>query len=227
MAKESFKWKSLFLNDVESNQVPDTVEQPKTQSKTTNFPPETNIQSKLQNAATGEHVSQKVLNTIMKMYEDGFTSLNKPGYDFYEYFKAIDSVGSNDPQVYKMALTMANTVDKNVTKDMLLTHADYYIFEINKVHDQYQSQGIEKKEQIQKSQKLNKQSLNGEINALEKELVEIQSKIVKKKEQLKSLDTSLIAEISEIDQKITCNTLAKNRVLEAITNVVNGIKNNI
>lgn len=227
MAKDSFNWKSLFLNEIETEETPIATKEHKQQSKSTNFPSEEKIHTKIQNATTGDQISQAVLNNIVAMYEDGFASLNKPGYDFYEFFKAIDSVGSHEAQVYKMALTMANTVDRNVTKEALLTHAEYYIFEINKVHDHYQSQGREKKDQIQASQKRDKESLNSQINALEKELIEIQNKISQKKSELKSLDTTMISEISEIDQKIACNTLARTRILEAITSVVDGINNHL
>lgn len=225
MAKE-FNWKSLFINDVEAENEA-APSKPKPEQKETSFPPESNIQPKLQNKTDNDQISQKVLKTVLKMYEDGFTSLNKPGYDFYEFFKAIDSVGSHDAQVYKMALTMANTVDHNVTKEMLLTHADYYVFEINKVHDQYEAQGLAKKKEIQENSVQNKSRLSGEIKALEKELAHIQGKIADKNKELKSLDTNLITEITEIDQKITCNTLAKNRILEAIDTVANGIKNHL
>lgn len=160
------------------------------------------------------------------MYQAGFDSLNKPGYDFYEFFKAIKAVGSNDPSLYKMALTMATSVDSSVSKSTLLEQADYYIQEIEKVHKEYQLQGAAKKEQILGNQKTEKNALTAEISSLEKQLLEIQHQISTKKNQLQTIDGTS-AEVLEIDQKINANNIAKSKILETISNVVDGIKINL
>ncbi len=160
------------------------------------------------------------------MYESGFNSLNQPGYDFYEFFKAIKAVGTNEPSIYKMALTMAKSVDTKVSKKTLLSEADFYIKEIEKVHKQYQSQGAKKKNQILSNQKTQKTTLSSEISALEKNLLEIQNQISVKNNQLQSLDNSS-TDLSDIDQKIMANDAAKSKILETIVTVVDGIKNNL
>ncbi|KAA1246832.1 hypothetical protein [Aquimarina sp. RZ0] len=240
MGKEKFNWKGLFINDENDNE--DTSKEvvpKKTTENTTSFP-KTKVTSKFPTSApitskaniptsTGNklHVSSNVLNTIIEMYEAGFESLNQPGYDFYEFFKAIKAVGSNEPTVYKMALTMAQSVDSKVTKSALLSQADYYIKEIEKVHKQYSKQGNSKKISIEESQKNSKQNLITEISALEKQLMEIQNQISLKKNELHSLDTNISSELSEIEQKIAANDTARSKILETIVTVVNGIKNNL
>ena len=229
MANDKFNWKGLFVNDVNieeessGKKMPESAESAKpsqdTNPKTSKFPDSS--------PSLKVTVSQNVLDTIVAMYESGFESLNQPGYDFYEYFKAIESVGSHEPAVYKMALTMAQTVDKKVNKELLLSKAEYYIEEIAKVHQLYLAQGTAKKEEIQSESKSKKAQLTNDIASLEKQIVEIKEQVARKKSELQSVDTSLIAEVSEIDQKITCNDIAKTKIEGAIVMVVNGIKNNL
>ncbi|WP_108866776.1 hypothetical protein [Aquimarina aquimarini] len=229
MSKEKFNWKGLFINDEENSEEKKTKEAKEpARSQTQSFPETTKPASKfpVQPPKT-TLVNDTVLNTVIEMYESGFESLNKPGYDFYEFFKAIKAVGSNDPSVYKMALTMAQGVDSNVTKSGLLSQADFYINEIEKVHKQYSSQGSTKKTKILEAQKTKKDSLNAEVSQLEKKLIDIQNQISVKKDLLNSVDANLMSEVSEIDQKIVANDKARSKILETIVAVVDGIKNNL
>ena len=234
MSKEKFNWKGLFINEDEGEKAsskkeeskptfPETPSTPKVSSPvkaTSSFTPSASN-------VTQAKVSNNVLNTIVEMYESGFESLNKPGYDFYEFFKAIKAVGSNDPSIYKMALTMAQSSDASVTKSSLLKEADFYINEIGKVHKQYADQGNSKKNKIINDQKTIKTSLINEISQLEKKLMELQNQVSNKKNELHSLDTNLVSEIAEVDEKIVANDKAKDKILDTIMTVVNGIKTNI
>lgn len=225
MTNEKFNWKSIFINVEENSEEKETKKVevnapssfPDSQSST-KFPED--IHQKVA-------VDNTILTTIIQMYESGFESLNQPGYDFYEFFTAVKAVNSNDPAIYKMALTMAQGVDKKVTKSTLLTQANFYTDEIEKVHKAYESQGNTKKAQIQHIQKTKKEILINEVSALEKKLLEIQNQISEKKNELQFLDTNIISEVAEINQKIIANDQARKKILETIMTVVDGIKNNI
>ena len=225
MAKEKFNWKGLFIND-ENASKENTSEIVTPETSSDSFPESSSTSKFPEYIPKTTTVSNETLSTIIEMYESGFDSLNKPGYDFYEFFKAIKAVGTNEPSIYKMALTMAKSVDSTVTKKKLLTEADFYIKEIEKVHKQYKNQGTTKKNQILSNQKTKKNALSTEISALEKQLMEIQNQISVKKNQLQSFDTNL-TDLSAIDQKIMANDAAKAKILETIVTVVNGIKNNL
>ena len=228
MAKDNFNWKSLFINEEgnEENE-PKKVEKPST-SFSTAFPEANHSATSFPtDIPISVSVNGDILKTIVELYESGFESLNQPGYDFYEFFKAIKAVGSHDPQVYKMALTMAQSVDKKVTKSTLLAQADFYIEEIDKVYKQYQAQGNSKKSQIIETQNNKKESLTVEISKLEKQLMEIQNKISTKRNELQTIDTTTTSEVAEIDQKIVANEKARGKITETIMAVVNGIKNNL
>ncbi len=229
MAKEKFNWKGLFINDEGAdNDQPVEKSAPKSETSTTSFPQTNPTETKFpQSTVKASDIANSTLATVVEMYESGFESLNQPGYDFYEFFKAIKAVGSNDASVYKMALTMAQSVDSGVSKAKLLTQGEFYVNEIDKVHKQYQKQGNSKKDQISAAKKAEKSNLSAEILALEKQLIEIQNQISVKKDQLASLDSSLLNDVSEIDQKIAANDMARAKILETIMTVVNGIKNNL
>ena len=229
MAKEKFNWKSLFITEEEGTEkrLPEKPA-PKPRSSTTSFPEPAKTVSKFpEHPPKSTEVSGDVLSNVIEMYEAGFESLNKPGYDFYEFFKAVKAVGSNDPQIYKMAMTMAQGVDRKITKSTLLTEADFYIQEIEKVHKQYEAQGNTKKSEILGALETKKENLTSEISALEKRLMEIQHQISEKKNELQTIDANLGNEVADIDQKIVANDTARTKILEAIMTVVDGIKNNI
>ena len=227
MAKKNFNWKGLFINDENASE-DNTSEIVVPETSTNSFPETTSSSSKFPEHTS--HVTTTInndtLSGIIEMYESGFDSLNQPGYDFYEFFKAIKAVGTNDPSIYKMALTMAKSVDAKVSKKTLLSEANFYVKEIEKVHKRYASQGVKKKNQILSNQKTQKSTLSSEISALEKNLMEIQNQISVKKNQLQSLDNNS-TDLSDIDQKIIANDAAKSKILETIVTVVNGIKNNL
>lgn len=225
MAKEKFNWKGLFVND-EGASKEKAVET--TTEKTTSFPSETNSNTKFpEQTSMPTSIDNSVLGSVIEMYEAGFESLNKPGYDFYEFFKAIKAVGSNDSSVYKMAYTMASSVDSNVTKASLLEQSDFYIKEIDKVHQQYQSKGSSKKTQILSGLKTKKKTLTTEVSQLEKQILQLQTQISNKKNELLSIDSNLVTDVAEIEQKIVANDLAKTKILDTIGAVVQGIKNNL
>ncbi len=229
MAKEKFNWKGLFINEETSGDQKSQETTPKAdEAPVKTFPTSSTSNSKFPDQPPKPvAASSDILGKVIEMYESGFDSLNTPGYDFYEFFKAIQAVGSNDASVYKMALTMAQGVDPKVTKTSLLSQADFYIKEIDKVHKQYATQGNSKKNSILSTQKNSKDALTNEITALEKQLLELQNKISQKKEKLQSLDVDLMTDVSEIDQKIIANDAARSKILETITTVIDGIKNNL
>ncbi|MFI8603654.1 hypothetical protein ACIGCP_04300 [Cellulophaga baltica] len=232
MAKEKFNWKSLFVNDenaskttaTKSEEKIDFPNEPTPTSSSTQFPQSSAPQ---RSQVTSSNIDNAILNSVIEMYESGFESLNLPGYDFYEFFKAIKAVGSNDPNVYKMAFTMAQSVDAKVTKESLLDGANFYIKEINDVHEQYHTKGNAKKEEFQSSLLHQKETLSAEIAELEKQILQLQTQASDKKNQLNALENGTSTEMTDIEQKITANDIAKTKILEIITTVADGIKINL
>ena len=223
MTTEKFNWKGLFIND--EGDADDNTPEKKEEERTT-FPDAEKVKTTFSGQTPKSSVvGSNVLNTIIEMYEAGFDSLNQPGYDFFEFFKAIKAVGSTEPQVYKMALTMAQGVDPKVTKTTLLHQAEFYLKEINKVHEQYKAQGSSKKNSIQEVNKAKKISLSNDISELERKILDLQNQVSIKKNQLQSIDVNQSTEVKEIDEKLLANDMAKTKILQSINTVVEGVKN--
>jgi len=116
--------------------IPNVTKFPSVNTNTT----DTNISTTpTNNFSTG--VSNEHLQQTLELYQNGFDSLNQPGYDFYEFYQSVVKTGPTNPQVYQMALTMANVVDKTLTKDKLIEQAGFYTTEINKVYSSFDEKG--------------------------------------------------------------------------------------
>jgi len=76
------------------------------------------------------------LNDILAMYEEGFEGLNQPGVDFYEFLQSVIGADTNaeSPSAFNMAFGMIKNMGKDITKSTLITQADFYVSEIEKVY---------------------------------------------------------------------------------------------
>ncbi len=234
---DSFSWKGLFVNNEDDNknqnQESENTNQEPVKSAPTNsgnaFPSPSQQTPSVQStpvANTG-NVNQNVLESVLEMYERGFDSLNQPGYDFYEFFKAIMAINPDNDQAYTMAYTMASSMDKSLNKAGLLTKAQFYVEEIQKVHSKYEAQGSGKKSDILSSQEKEKESLTIQVANLEKQLANLQKELDTKSQQLGQVDSKFANKVIEIDQKLMANNVAKDTILSTINKVVKGIEKNI
>ncbi len=214
MAKESFNWKSIFINDPQEI-IPKETEPASSQFSDNKFPDQsTNIVA----SSTNPYMDE-VYNT----YDKGFDSLNSEGFDFFELYKSVMAVGSTNPQSYQMAYAMGKTINKGLTKDFLLEKAQYYISEIEKVYTKYDTIGNSKKKDLNESINKEKDTLSKSIVDLEAKIILMQREVEAKKEEFKKVDPKSIAELNEIQLKIEANNLAKHKILDSINTVVTGI----
>ena len=172
--------------------------------------------------------SDDQVKKFLDMYQSKFESLNQPGYDFFEFFQAILSGGGVDnPQMYIMAMTMGSAMDKTNTKDKLLSTADYYLNELNKLYQQNDSGGTQKKNDLINQKDNENKSLTDDLANLTSQLSAITVQIDSKKNQLSLIDSKYQPLINEIDSKLRANDIAKENVIGNITKVKTGINNNI
>jgi hypothetical protein len=177
----------------------------------------------LNNQASSEHINQ-----FVEMYHRGFDGLNQPSYDFYEFYKAIvDSGGIDNPQMYVMAMTMGTSMDKSNTKARLLSQADFYVNEINKVYNQYVSTGNSKRQDLITQKASEAQSLESELTNLRGQLEAIANQIKSKEGNLSTIDGKYTPLIGELDSKLRANDFAKETIVASIQKVKSGITNNL
>lgn len=172
-------------------------------------------------------VSNEIFAKTLEMYEAGFDSLNQPGYDFYEFFKAVMAGGVDNPSIYGMAFGMGVAMDKTITKDKLLMQSDYYITEINKVYNEYVTKGNGKRQEVINQKNHENESLVGELNLMRQQLEQLQVQIADRENKLSVIDSKYGPILVEVEAKITANDMAKQKIVGSIEQVKNGITNNL
>ena len=217
MAKESFNWKGLFINDeAEVEKEPQAAIIPQ-QNEITKFPTHTTQPS------TSESLSNPFLKEVFEVYEKGFESLNAAGFDFFELYKSVLAVGISNPQSYQMAFTMGKTIQPDLTKQFLLEKANFYVTEIEKVYTKYDTIGKTKKSDLENNLTKEKYNLTKSIEELNTKIIQLQSELETKKAEFQKMDSSNIEQFSEIKLKMEANDLAKHKILDSINTVVTGI----
>ena len=211
MAKQSFNWKSMFIN--EEDAAPENTPTP-TPASENRFPNQPVV------SATG---TNPYLDEIYSVYDKGLESLNHTGFDFFELYRSVMAVGANNPQSYQMAFAMGKTLNADLSKAFLLDKAQFYISEIEKVYNKYDTTGNAKRQELSNSINKEKDTLSKEIQELEGKIATLQKELELKRMYLQKVDPGNVAQFSEIQLKIEANNLAKHKILESINTVVTGI----
>ncbi len=172
-------------------------------------------------------VQSNVLNDIVQVYERGFESLNKDGYDFFEIYKAVMAVGADNAQAYTMAFAMGKGIKPDLSKAFLVENGQAYIAELNKVHAGYAQKGQAKLGEIKLQEKSENQQLISTIQSLEKQIADLQAQLTQRKAELEKLEGKYAGAIDEMEQKIVANDHAKDNIVASIQKVINGINQNL
>ncbi len=138
-----FNFKSIFLVDESPEPTKlQAVNMPKVGDKIDNLEmPKLEIQHSLEDNAP---VVQASISDpqIEKMFEDVLEKINKPGYDFMEYYEVLN--GINDKSQYVLAFKMASRFDGNLTKERLVADANHYVDQINQITADFKTQSHDK-----------------------------------------------------------------------------------
>jgi len=161
---------------------------------------------------------------IMGLYIKGFESLNQPGVEFYEFYKAVEAVDINNTQAYKMALAMLQNVDKSFSKEKALSSSQHYIDNILVAHKEFLANGTAKKDKLTQDKTNEASSLNVEIASIEKQLEALSQQLGQKKIQLSSIDAKYDTSFREVDGKLQANEAAKDTMINRIRTVIENIK---
>ena len=172
-------------------------------------------------------VSNEYMQKAFEMYEKGFESLNKDGFDFYEFYQSVMQGGLTNPQVYTMAFGMGSIMKKSLSKNDLIVDADYYIAEITKVYNDNVTKGNTKKQALLAQKDSENKSLVSELETMEDQLEALKVQIDDRKRKLSDIDNKYSPELTDFDNKLGANELAKNRIVDSIEQVKQGINLNI
>ena len=220
MSKESFNWKSIFVNDENSSLPKDEAKIQTSFIPTDSKFPETNT---ITNSVPNSNSNNPFLNEILEVYNKGFEGLNNEGFDFFEMYKSVMAVGPTNPQSYQMAFTMGKTIKSDLSKEFLLEKSKFYISEIEKVYAKYDATGNSKNKDLSDTISTQKNNLTKYISDLETQIAKLQSELETKKAELARIDFDNKEMFTQIQLKIEANNLAKHKILESINTVVTGI----
>ena len=220
-------WKSLFVkSDGEEEQ-----KAPVPSPAQFTFPVNSQTGQSAQAPSSGSSLDQSVLGEVLAVYEKGIDSINMPGYDFYEFYKGISSIGTTSEQAYNMAFQMAKSMDSNVTPQKLLTDAEFYISKINEVHSQYNSQGQQKINSIDAKKNEEKNKLMSDIEQgtqqitqLRNQLQALELEMNQKRIALTAVDGKYSPQESAVRQKLLANDNAKQISVTKLISVKEGIQ---
>ncbi len=218
MSKESFNWKSLFVNEEEKqNSQPETNQTASVNLSDNKFPETSNVSSGPVNT------SNPFIGEVFDVYQKGFDGLNNEGFDFFELYKSVNAVGVTNPQSYQMAFTMGKTIKPDLTKEFLIEKSKFYISEIEKVYTKFHDKGTTRNKELNDSISKQKNDLTKNISDLEIQIAKLQAELESKRSELSKIDIANHAQFSEIQLKIEANNIAKQKILESINLVVTGI----
>ena len=176
---------------------------------------------------TNTAVSNEALAKALDMYENGFDSLNQPGYDFYEFYKAVMAGDVDNPAIYGMAFGMGTAMDRTITKAKLLQQSEFYIAEINKVYNDYVAKGNTKRQEVLNQKNHENESLVSELSLMKQQLEQLQIQIADRENKLSVIDSKYGPILSDVENKIVANDMAKEKIVGSIEQVKNGIINNL
>jgi hypothetical protein len=229
-------WKSLFVKETESETAKETTRKETPKKETTesfSFPvTDTHtVQSGMSSgAATPPPAVDPNVQEVLNVYESGLDSINMPGYDFYEFYKAITSIGHVNENTYQLAFQMAKSLDKTVTAQKLMTDAEFYISKINEVHGQYVSQGQQKLNTLQEKKSTDKDKLQREIDAgatrisqLRAELQQLEADVNQKRGALTKTDETFYPQEKAIREKLMANDMARKVSIDKLNFIKEGI----
>lgn len=218
MSKESFNWKSLFVNEDKTQNSQPEIKEVSSPNNTENKFPETSTTHSPSSNSGNPYVGE-----VFDVYQKGFDGLNNEGFDFFELYKSVQAVGVTNPQSYQMAFTMGKTIKPDLTKEFLIEKSKYYISEIEKVYSKYHETGTTRNKELNTSITNQKNTLTKNISDLEVQIAKLQTELEAKKFELSKIDIANHAQFSEIQLKIEANNIAKQKIIESINLVVTGI----
>lgn len=156
----------------------------------------------------------KFVDKFVEIYGTNLDKANQPGFDFYEFYQSILNTNNiEDDNMYAMAFSMGRAIEKTLTKDKLISSADFYIGDINKNYKVFLTTGNDKIAELSKQKNSELETLNKDLDILNKELIEITKKINDKQSLIQNLDTKFNPLIQEVEDKLVANDLVKNKII--------------
>lgn len=226
-------WKRYFINDENNKNEVETSDKKIEEKKETTIK-FSDVSSQQNNNSFSQSevkapttISNDLMSKFFDAYQSAFEKMNQDGYDFFEFFQTVIHGDINNPQTYTMAFGMGKAMDKNLSKEKLISQSEYYISELTKLYNQNVAEGTQKKQDLINAKVNENQNLTSELNSLKEQLEAIKVQIQDKEKKLSLIDGKYEPQIIERDSKLMANDFAKNKIMSTIETVRQGINNNV
>jgi len=224
-------WRSLVFKQEEGSEETQTKSKPQFPDSgsmfDTDVPTKTFPTSKRKVKVTKTAPSSKHLDEIVAVYERHFDALNVEGYDFYEFYEAMSGLSPRTPDAYTMAIHFAKQMGGDVNKTKLLEMADFYIGELSVLHDHNDEAGNIKLAEMINEKREEKADLEGDISEINEQIRALEQTVSSKNRELSSIDARYATQIKDVEDKLKTNTVARDSVLDSITEIKTGIEKHI
>jgi hypothetical protein len=174
-----------------------------------------------------------LIESFVQKLQDLINQSNQNGFDFLEFTETLFEE-SQTPNIdnFKLVFRIAKKMDNSLTIEKLIQSANYYKNIIIQSADGEISKGQSKKNTLQ-SEKENERKVlekiqndaNSQIDQLNRQIAELQTKSNNAFNQLNEIDQKYYNQFTDIDTKISAISAAKEQVLSSIVDIETGIKN--
>ena len=160
---------------------------------------------------------------------------NQPGFDFIEFTETLFEESQNpNAEVYKLVFRIAQKMDKSLTPERLLQSSNYYKELVRQTADAEVGKGETKKKNLLSEKETEKNTLEKSLKDIRKKIDQLSLQITEFQKQevsahnlLSDIDQKYTSQFSDIDNKITAITAAKEQVISSIVDIEAGIKTNL
>jgi hypothetical protein len=160
---------------------------------------------------------------ILKTFEDYLIQINKPGYDFHEFYNAVKSF--EDTNSYKTAFSVVNSFDKTLTKEKLVFDSDFYVEKINQTVEDLKGMSSKKLSELNQERTSSESDVNNRISDCHQRLLQVQAEyevlISSKPEVSRKFDE----DIKQVERKMKSILYYQNKFVTSINKVKNNIIN--
>jgi hypothetical protein len=155
-------------------------------------------------------------------------NMNKPGIDFLELWDAAEAMGGVNQTSISNAFTALKIASGNtLTKQTIISTGESYCTELqNAINSDVQGKQAQKNQLVAQQQN-DQSSLTAEVDAITKQIQDLQNTLAAKKSQLESLARNYAPKIQDIDAKISNGQSAVQVVLQEMNQVLALVKTSI
>lgn len=166
-------------------------------------------------------VDDELVKAMIENYRVGFASLNKEGYDFYEFYQSVTTAGLDLNQAFNMGKIM----NPKITKSSLVNEADFYLNEIRTAHSENSQKGNARLQELEKQKETESQSLSTDLKTFNEQFEQLKALIQDRTNKLGEIDGKYQTKLDEVNAKLRANDLSAESVIDSIENVKTGINN--